>query len=103
MVAANPGATLPRIYGNLGNAGSNRRNNDHMLSSAAYMRIKNLTLSYTFPQRWLSKIQVSNLRLFLSMENLATFSSLPKGLDPETLAWSYPMYRTMSFGLNLSF
>ena len=74
-----------------------------MLSSAAYMRIKNLTLSYTFPQRWLSKIQVSNLRLFLSMENLATFSSLPKGLDPETLAWSYPMYRTMSFGLNLSF
>lgn len=103
MQPANPDATLPRIYGNVGNAGSNRRNNDRMLSSAAYMRIKNLTLSYSFPQRWLSKAKISTLRVYVSMENLATFDSLPKGLDPETLAWSYPMFRTTSFGVNIGF
>lgn len=106
MQPVDPDATLPRIYnsGNtISNSGSNRRNSDKMLSSAAYLRIKNLTLSYTFPQRWLQKVNISNLSLFLSMENLATFTSLPKGLDPETLSWSYPVYRTTSFGLNISF
>lgn len=107
MVAANPGAKLPRIWGSstqsVANAGSNRRCNNHMLSSAAYMRIKNVTLSYSFPKRWLDKILVKQLRVFLSAENLATFTSLPSGIDPETLNWSYPLYRTVSFGANISF
>ena len=104
--AVDENVSLPRIYGSgstISNSGSNRRNNDKMLSSAAYMRVKNVTLSYTFPERWMEKIYISNLRVFLSIENLATISSLPKGLDPETLSWSYPMYRTTSFGLSLSF
>ena len=107
MVAANPNAKLPRIWGSstsaVANQGSNRRTNDHMLSSAAYMRIKNVTLSYSFPKQWLNKIQVSQLRLFVSAENLATFTSLPTGIDPETLSWGYPLYRTVSFGANISF
>ena len=73
-----------------------------MLRDASYLRIKNLTLAYTFPKRWMNKIHVSNLRLFVSIENLATFTSLPKGIDPETLSWSYPLYRTVSFGLNFT-
>ena len=103
MKAANPNATLPRIYGEIGNGGYNRRNNDHMLSDASYMRIKNLTVSYTFPKKWMNKISIQNLRVFLSMENLATFTSLPQGIDPELLTWGYPLYRTVSFGLNLTF
>ena len=103
MVAANPNATLPRIYGEVGNGAYNRRNNTHMLSDASYLRIKNVTLSYTFPKKWLNQISVSNLRAFVSMENLATFSKLPRGIDPELLGWSYPLYRTTSFGLNLTF
>lgn len=106
MQPVNPNAKLPRIYGSdsgtIANSGSNRRNNDHMLSDASYLRIKNLTLAYTFPKRWMSKIHISNLRLFVSVENLATFTSLPKGIDPETLSWSYPLYRTVSFGLNFT-
>lgn len=107
MVAANPNAKLPRIWGSstsgIANAGSNRRTNDHMLSSAAYMRIKNVTLSYSFPKKWIEKVQIQQLRVFLSLENLATFTSLPDGIDPETLSWDYPLYRTISFGANLTF
>jgi TonB-linked SusC/RagA family outer membrane protein len=99
---ANPGAEFPRIYGNYGNQASNYRQSDKYLSNASYLRIKNVTLSYNFPKNWLSKISLSQLRAFVSVENLATFSSLPKGIDPETLKWDYPAYRTVSFGLNLT-
>ena len=102
-VAENPDATLPRIYGNVGNAGYNRRTNTHMLKSAAYLRVKNVTLSYSFPKVWMERIHVSNLRAYLSGENLFTFTGLPNGIDPETLSWSYPLYRTVSLGLNLTF
>ncbi|MCH5329541.1 MAG: TonB-dependent receptor [Alistipes sp.] len=103
MVAANPKATLPRIYGNLENGAYNRWVNDHMLQDASYFRIKNITLSYTFPKKWMEKIYVTNLRVFASIENVATFSKLPKGIDPELLTYGYPLYRTVSFGLNLTF
>ena len=101
-VAANPGAKLPRIYGNVGNGGYNRNTNTKMLQSAAYMRVKNITLSYTFPKNLLQKVFISNLRAYVSAENPFTFTSLPDGVDPETLSWSYPMYRTISFGLNIT-
>lgn len=100
--AANPNAEFPRIYGNYGNQGSNYRQSDRYLSDASYFRIKNVTLSYTFPKTWISKISLSQLKAFVSVENLATFSSLPKGIDPETLQWDYPAFRTISFGLNLT-
>lgn len=47
-------------------------------------------------------MSLSQLKAFVSVENLATFSSLAKGIDPETLSWNYPAFRTISFGLNLS-
>ncbi|MDY5240026.1 TonB-dependent receptor [Bacteroides helcogenes] len=99
---ANPGAEFPRIYGSYGNQGSNYRQSDKYLSDASYFRIKNVTLSYTFPKTLVQKASLSSLKAFVSVENLATFSSLPKGIDPETLSWNYPAYRTISFGINLS-
>ncbi|MFT3933934.1 MAG: TonB-dependent receptor [Chitinophagaceae bacterium] len=102
--AANPNATLPRVYNINGSTapGSNTRISDKYLSSAAYMRIKNVTLSYSVPGAWLRQVHLSACRIFVSVENLATFSSLPKGYDPETLGWTYPAYRTTSFGLSLT-
>ena len=100
--AANPNAEFPRIYGNYGNQGSNYRQSDKYLSDASYFRIKNVTLSYTFPKAWITKASLSQLKAFVSIENLATFSSLPKGIDPETLSWNYPAFRTVSFGLNVT-
>ena len=103
MVPENPNARLFRIYGQAANSGSNTRSSDKYLQDASYMRIKNMTLSYTFPKNWIEKIHLNQLRLYVSVENLATFTDLPKGYDPENLSWSYPFYRTWSFGANISF
>lgn len=100
--AVNPNAKYARIYDNYGNMGSNYRTSDKYLSDASYLRIKNVTLSYAFPKKWISKAMLSSLKAFVSIENLATFSNLPKGIDPETLSWNYPSFRTVSFGLSLS-
>lgn len=103
MVAENPDAKLFRIYGQMNNVGSNTRTSDKYLQSASYLRIKNITLSYTFPKNIVNKVMLSDLKLFSSVENLATFTSLPKGIDPEIMSWNYPFYRTLSFGLNVTF
>ena len=100
--ALNPDAKFPRIYGDYGNQSSNYRTSDKYLSDASYLRIKNITLSYTFPKSLIKPIRLSQLRLFVSGENLATFTKLAKGIDPETLSWNYPAFRTFSFGLNLT-
>ena len=101
----NPNALLPRIYDytNANSIGSNNRISDKTLSNAAYMRVKNVTLSYSFKRDWLRMLTIEQLKIFSSVENLLTFSSLPKGYDPETVSWTYPCYRTVSFGLNVTF
>ncbi len=103
MVAANPDASLFRIYGQGNNVGSNTRTSDKFKASGAYLRVKNLTLSYSFPHKLINAIRLSDLKLYASIENLATISSLPKGYDPETLSWSYPFYRTTTFGVSITF
>ncbi len=103
MVAENPNAKLFRIYGQEGNVGSNTRTSTKYIQDASYLRIKNVTLSYSFPRELLDKCRLDQLRLYVSVENLATFTSLPKGYDPESLSWSYPFYRTWSIGASISF
>ena len=101
-VAKNPDASLYRLYSNMQNHGSNQRTSTKYLQNGAYMRLKNITLAYTFPKALISKVSLSALKVFVSAENLATISSLPKGYDPERLSWGYPFYRTLSFGLNVT-
>lgn len=101
-VAKNPDASLHRLYSNMQNHGSNQRASTKYLQNGAYMRLKNITLAYTFPKALISKVSLSALKVFVSAENLATISSLPKGYDPERLSWGYPFYRTLSFGLNVT-
>ena len=47
-----------------------------------YLKLKNVTLGYTFPDKWMRKIHVSNLRLFLTVDNVFTITDYP-GIDPE--------------------
>lgn len=101
-VAKNPDASLYRLYSNMQNHGSNQRASTKYLQNGAYMRLKNITLAYTFPKALISKVSLSALKVFVSAENLATISSLPKDYDPERLSWGYPFYRTLSFGLNVT-
>ncbi|MFG5857341.1 TonB-dependent receptor [Dysgonomonas sp. Shenzhen-Wh21] len=91
-----------RIYNQRENAGSNTRRQTKYLLDGSYLRIKNITLAYTLPKSWIAPVNLRAVRLFISCENLHTFSSLPKGYDPERLSWGYPFYRTTSFGINVT-
>lgn len=74
------------------------------LQNAAYMRMKNLTVGYTLQSEKIRGIKISNLRFYLSGENLFEFTKLMKYLDPENPdGRDYPFQRTYSLGLNLSF
>lgn len=77
------------------------------LEDASFLRLKNLMLSYSFPQTWLKKTKfISSARLYGQAQNLLTFTKFT-GLDPETNAnmyqAAYPMSRQFSFGLDITF
>ena len=116
MVPVNPNSKLFRIYDQGNNVASNTRASDKYLQNAAYLRIKNVTLSYTLPRMWVKRAYLQNTKFYVSVENLATFSQLPKGYDPEgrppkttanalsnVISWEYPYYRTISFGASITF
>lgn len=87
-------------------SGKNKQISTAYLQSAAYIKLKNLQFGYSFPKKIANKIGLQNLRLFVSMENLWTGTSLFKTIDPEMLNDSgnfYPLARTYSFGVNVTF
>ena len=97
-----PNPTYHRYYGQQQNKTSNRRVQTRYLMNAAYMRVKNITLGYSFPKSWISKIGLTNAKVFCSGENLFTITDMPSGFDPERMTWGYPYYRTISFGVNVT-
>lgn len=108
MVAENPNAKIFRIYDQGNNVSSNTRTSTKYIQNAAYLRIKNITLAYTLPKNWIRKVFLQDAKIYISAENLATLTSLPKGYDPEgdtnnAIVWNYPYYRTISFGANITF
>lgn len=91
----------PRLNGN----GSNNRQTTFWLDDMSYLRVKNIQLGYNLPQSVLSRVMIKNLRLFASAENLKTFTSY-RGLDPEKAGSAndlFPLLRSYSFGVNLTF
>ena len=74
----------------------------------SYVKVKNITLGYTFPKKWMSKIHVSNLRLYVNILNPFTFTKY-KGFDPEWADASVTdgtggvSSRTYQIGVNLKF
>ncbi|WP_430811081.1 MULTISPECIES: SusC/RagA family TonB-linked outer membrane protein [unclassified Carboxylicivirga] len=87
----------------------NYKSQTHFLQDASYVRLKNVQIGYSLPQTLLSKVGVSNLRVFVSGENLLTLTNLML-FDPEGLAdlingsgKTYPMSAVYSAGLSLTF
>lgn len=73
---------------------------------ASFIKIKNISLGYTLPESVTNGIKLSNFRIYATMHNpiIFTKSHLLDGMDPETGASdSFPMYRQMVFGVNVSF
>lgn len=75
------------------------------LQSAAYLRVKNITVGYTIPKLITDRWGVDRVRIFASGENLFEFTNLMDYLDPEIIGdnTSYPFQRTYSLGLNFNF
>lgn len=94
----------------------NTFSSDLTMFSGAYFKIKQIQLGYTLPKELLSKVYISRLRVFASLENFITFSKYP-GLDPEAANannsytfsslgidnGTYPTAKQVIFGVNLTF
>lgn len=100
--------------------------NDYYMQNAAYVRLKNLTLDYTLPKTILSKVGIEKVKFYVTLENLLTWSPMFKytqAFDPEGIdlgdtdfdsssnfglsgigqGYSYPMLKSYTFGVNLTF
>lgn len=100
--------------------------NDYYMQNAAYLRLKNLTLDYTLPKKTLSKVGIENVKFYVTLENLLTWSPIFKhtqAFDPEGIdlgdtdfdsysnyglsgigqGYSYPMLKSYTFGVSLTF
>lgn len=103
----NTNAFYPRIYVNeTVNTTFNKRNQTKYLADASYLRLQNVTLSYSFPNKTSQKLFLNSLKLFVSGENLYTWHHLSKGMDPAMVtenSWKYPFMKKISFGFNISF
>lgn len=99
----NPNAYYPKPYLEGDNDNKNRQAQSKYILNGAYLRVKNIQLGYTLPREWLSIVSIENARLYLSGENLFTFTKFPDFYDPEVYGKSHPMQKHISFGLNVSF
>ncbi len=82
---------------------------DFWLFDSKYLRLKNLQLGYTLPQNLLQRLNISQLRFYVMLENAFTIKSkaFPKSYDPEIDNWqsgvNFPQQKTFTLGLNLKF
>ncbi|MDU1906023.1 MAG: TonB-dependent receptor [Dysgonomonas sp.] len=76
----NPGGNGPRVT--VSDKNNNRRFSDYYIDKGDYLRLKTLTFGYTFDKRLIQKLKMQNLRVYVTMQNLLTFTSY-KGFDPE--------------------
>jgi TonB-linked SusC/RagA family outer membrane protein len=104
---ANPNrnAIYPRME-QIANSGTpNSQLSSFWTLNGSYLRIKNLQLGYTLPGNVLRLIKISTARVYLSGENIHTFSNYRKGWDPEINTGTnfYPILSNYTLGLNITF
>ena len=108
----NPHSDIPRLDGDT-SVGQSAV--DRFLISSDYLSVNNVTLGYTFPERWMEKLRIAGLRVYFAADNLAV-ASARKGVDPRYSlglgsytsgsglnSGSYSAMRTLTGGLTLTF
>ncbi|RPD39475.1 SusC/RagA family TonB-linked outer membrane protein [Chitinophaga barathri] len=115
-------AYLPRLVGYVAQGAGRALQvaNDRYLQNAAYIRLRNIQIGYTLPQRLVSKIHARDMKVYISGENLWTWSPMYKytrdtdvtniyGSDRDLSGgtsgdgYNYPMLKAVSIGLTLNF
>lgn len=92
----NPGATFSRAI-------QEGKISPTVYQDRSFIRLQDVTLSYTLPKAWIQKIGIESLDLYVNGKNLITISDW-KGWDPEANSdyWGRPVLRSFTFGLNLT-
>ena len=101
------------LYGAATKSASNNVISSRIIEDGSYLRLKTVTLGYTFPKTLIAKAKLSNARVYLAAQNLWTWTSY-SGYDPEVSIRnsaltpgldfsSYPRSLSVSFGVNLAF
>ncbi len=103
----NPTNKMPAIYAGFYHQAIEGSYSSYYLHDADFLRLKNLQIGFTLPQRLVSKLKLQNVRFYYSGDNVLTFDSLD-GVDPERVANSgtyaaYPQNKVHSLGLNVKF
>lgn len=104
------GANFDSYFGRLRADANNRQKCDRFMQDGSYLRLKNLQIGFSLPETAKIKRWIKKARLYVSAENLFTFTKL-KIYDPEAVGntdvdyvgKTYPQYRTWSLGLELTF
>ena len=82
----------------------NQRQNSFFLKNGAFVRLKNIELSYTLPDSLIKHVGMSQCRLYVNANNLITWDHLDDLVDPESNGSNrYPICKTINFGLNVTF
>ena len=92
----------PRLVG-YQNSGQASATSSWHLKNGNYIKLKNLTIGYTFPKEWMKVAFIQNARVYLSGENLLTITKF-EGSDPERMAGDgYMPIRQYTVGVNVTF
>ena len=99
---ANTGSTIPAL--STQNTADEGRASSYFVENGSYLKLRNLQFGYSLPQSLLSKLKMTNARVYVSGQNLLTIKS--KSLtctDPENPDWNYPLATSVSFGVQIGF
>ncbi len=98
-------ATYPRLTTESNK--NNYRTSSYWQKNGSFLRVSNIELGYSFPQKWIQKVKMQELRLYVNGQNLLTFDHLGDfGVDPEVLnagITGYPMTKALNVGLSIKF
>ncbi|MGC9341662.1 MAG: SusC/RagA family TonB-linked outer membrane protein, partial [Bacteroidales bacterium] len=102
----NPNAKFPKISAT--SSGSNDiQTSSTWVFDASYLRVRNVTFGYSLPKSLLNRAAITDLRIYVSGQNLFTFDNLPKGVDPlspnNTQGSLYPITTNYNIGIDLKF
>lgn len=95
----NTNTDIPKLYTN---NEKNNINSDFFLHDASFLKLKTIQIGYSLPLKVRNFFKIDNLRVYFNLEDYFTFTSYP-GQDPENNDQSYPLSKTASLGINLSF
>lgn len=108
----NTNTSIPRAA--FGDPDGNNRASDRWVEDGSFVKLRELTLGYNFPEKWINTLGVTNLKIFMQGRNLVTWTDYT-GYDPEVSRdganvlssgidfGTYPQVRTFIGGLNLTF